>query len=364
MHGLWLLHRCRARRGFTLVEMLIVVAILLVLATLVILVFQSQRGGDRLRGMARTAQSTVLGARDRALHAKERRGVRFIRSPNDPSIVNAMAYIQPLPTVSYTSDPVNASIRILRPDLDNDRQGQDATSPQATIIEGKGTAGTDWFSLDQADLIPYPDARVRIPAGASGRWYTLLAQNSGPPYYTVDLGGGVKLLYLAHGYANPATDYPEVVALDENNTSLEFDLGFEIVPYNQPAQFPSGVVIDLDESSANVRSFWWPTPAPAVPPNIDLLFDPTGAVVGAPSGLGALHFLLNDLEDAAANRNPIAPDNRGEKLVLTIFPQTGLVQVSPIDPTDVVNNTTGAAGADGLADDMFRFARQASAAGQ
>lgn len=36
----------------------------------------------------------------------------------------------------------------------------------------------------------------------------------------------------------------------------------------------------------------------------------------------------------------------------------------PIDPTDVVINATGAAGNDGLADDLFRFARIGSRAGQ
>jgi hypothetical protein len=51
-------------------------------------------------------------------------------------------------------------------------------------------------------------------------------------------------------------------------------------------------------------------------------------------------------------------------MVLTVFPQTGLVQVFEIDPTDLVNNSTGAAGADGLADNLFAFAQQGKAAGR
>jgi hypothetical protein len=40
------------------------------------------------------------------------------------------------------------------------------------------------------------------------------------------------------------------------------------------------------------------------------------------------------------------------------------VQVFEIDPTDVVNNVTGNAGADGLADNIFFFAQQGKAAGR
>ena len=49
---------------------------------------------------------------------------------------------------------------------------------------------------------------------------------------------------------------------------------------------------------------------------------------------------------------------------VSIFPQTGLVQVFEIDPTDVLNNSTGTAGADGLADNLFNFAQQGRSAGR
>jgi len=66
--------------------------------------------------------------------------------------------------------------------------------------------------------------------------------------------------------------------------------------------------------------------------------------------------LLNDISDASANLNPIDPRNKGDKLVLTVNPQTGLVATFAIDPTDANN--------DGVADDLFHFAKLGSAAGQ
>ncbi len=58
-------------------------------------------------------------------------------------------------------------------------------------------------------------------------------------------------------------------------------------------------------------------------------------------------------------RQPNSP-----RLAFSVFPQTGLVQVFEIDPTDVLTNATGAAGADGLADNIFNFAQQGMSAGR
>jgi len=71
--------KSRQRSGFTLVELLVVIGILLLLASLSVAVFNSVRSSDRMRSGARIAQSAFLGAKDRALHAKDLRGVRLTR---------------------------------------------------------------------------------------------------------------------------------------------------------------------------------------------------------------------------------------------------------------------------------------------
>jgi hypothetical protein len=129
------------------------------------------------------------------------------------------------------------------------------------------------------------------------------------------------------------------------------------------------MVIDLTWSSDSARVLAFPKPGDPIP-SLDIMFSPRGGVTGAIAVAGPIHFLLSDLQDAAAvdptdpNKplSPIHPRNRGEKLVLTIFPQTGNVQSFPIDPTDLLDNATGNSGADGLPDDLFRFARLGSAA--
>src|SRR5262245_11411439 len=63
----------RRRSGFTLVELLVVISILLVLSTVVWAVFKPSNT-EKMRSAARIAQSAFLGAKDRALHAKDLRG--------------------------------------------------------------------------------------------------------------------------------------------------------------------------------------------------------------------------------------------------------------------------------------------------
>src|SRR5262245_59265654 len=71
------------RAGFTLVELLVVITILAVVSVMVLGVF-SIKNSDRLRSAARITQSAFLGGKDRALHAKDLRGVRFTRDLTNP----------------------------------------------------------------------------------------------------------------------------------------------------------------------------------------------------------------------------------------------------------------------------------------
>ena len=71
---------------------------------------------------------------------------------------------------------------------------------------------------------------------------------------------------------------------------------------------------------------------------------------------------LNNEAAIATTQSSFSPSD--DRPMLSVYPQTGLVQVFEIDPTDVVNNSTGAAGADGLADNIFNFAQQGKSAGR
>lgn len=350
----------RQRRGFTLTELLVVISILVLLTSVVVVAMGNTRNSDRVRSAARVAQSALLGAKDRASQSKEIRGIRMQRDPNDPALINAFQYIRPLPSLFYGSSgqggPTTAfTIR---------RQGG---SPDAVLVVGLGS-GIDWFQLDSNGLLDKNNTRVRIPAGESGNWYKLVPQQAQPPFFVVK-DNTSQIMRLTTPFLNCTFPPPAVDALEWSSpaATMELQLGNEVAPFTEPMPMPTGMVIDLKWSSPSAQALATSLEASGALGKIDLMFTPRGNITGAPSVMGPIHFLIHDLQDAVAREpgpngttvplSPISPKNRSDKIILTIFPATGNVQSFPIDPTDVLNNADGSSGPDGLADDLFRFAR-------
>src|SRR5262249_52180319 len=108
-----------------------------------------------------------------------------------------------------------------------------------------------------------------------------------------------------------------------------------------------------------------------------------GMVSGPIGAQGPLHFFLRDIQDAlipavtvnnvsyssgwivgpVPAANILADPNKNDRLIVTLFPQTGLVQTFEMDPTDVLTNGTTAGPPDGIADNPFSFAQRGMSAG-
>ena len=80
-------------KGFTLIELMVSISIVLVLATLTFTLLNVTLDSDRLKGGSRELQSFLTGARDRAVYAGQPRGVRLLPDPADPSTVRSFTYI-------------------------------------------------------------------------------------------------------------------------------------------------------------------------------------------------------------------------------------------------------------------------------
>jgi prepilin-type N-terminal cleavage/methylation domain-containing protein len=82
--------------GFSLVEMLVVITVILVLLGVSLAVMDISLEGERVRSGARHIQSYLAGARDRAAYSNRPCGVRFIRDqlPSDNTVVHSMVYIE------------------------------------------------------------------------------------------------------------------------------------------------------------------------------------------------------------------------------------------------------------------------------
>lgn len=358
------------RRGFTLIELLVVIGILLALTLMTVHAFRVNAGGDRLRGAARTTQSAFMGAKDRALHAKDRRGVRLLRDSGDGSLVNGFMYLQPIEMQTYGPHAFEMGRRD-----DNPADGTPDTG-DVTVIHGNTFDATqpqtDWYTISSYFAVP---PRIRIPAG-TGQWYTFQTFGSGPYAF----GQASQYLILTTPFPDAGVaglvSHPITGA---TFTSCDIEMAPEVLPNHAPIQLPSGVVIDLYYSQ--IPASWYtqrsvvigtalntgevdeaadPTNAAnriyrTYIPNMEVMYSPRGVITGPVAAAGPIHLLLRDIQDATQGLNPIDPACKGEVRVLSVFPMTGHVQVYEYDPTD--------ADANGYADTPWRYSTAGARAG-
>ncbi|MFM8220493.1 MAG: hypothetical protein ACKOJF_16380, partial [Planctomycetaceae bacterium] len=316
------------------------------------------------------------------MQAKDLRGIRLIVNSTDRTCTG-FQLIRPLPALTYVcSPPVDGQFQ---PMIGFRSGSLVLLGPNSNAVPGQ------WVTFQGRQLFSPRATRVRIPAGAGGTWFPIVQSNSGEfvvstsvTYQSKSYGaesivvsGTIDQDSVGEAIMNQFDGKPDgflspnipIELIADGKTQFELVLGNEAQPMSDPVNLPSGVVIDLDfcelpgfssgasESGTEFKLY-------------DFMYTPRGSIEGSVGTSGPLFFLINDLQDALATDpndptsplNPIHPRNKGEKLVLAVFPSTGNVQTFPIDPTDAYDNSTGAATLDGKADDLFSFARRASAA--
>ena len=124
-----------SRAGYTLVELLIVISIIVILLAMTAAAVNFNRDAERVRGGALQVQSFLAGARDRAIYAKEARGVRFFLDSENNRAVTSMVYIDP---AELWSDGV---IQLQRRDSESGFEGDGSTNTTAAV-DTDGTAQT------------------------------------------------------------------------------------------------------------------------------------------------------------------------------------------------------------------------------
>jgi prepilin-type N-terminal cleavage/methylation domain-containing protein len=324
-----------SRRGFTLVELLVSMTIILILAGMTMAALSVSANGDRIPGAARQTQSMILGARDRAIYAGEPRGVRLISDPDNAMLINSFVFVGAPQTygkgrgtvdVVEVDDGDPATVDWWVTEIDPSQSGFQRLFRRGLLVAG---------------------ARIRVPADST-RWYTI-SQVADPD------SDGLWSLRLSRPYT------------DANFGSLEYSVTLEAgpLPGEEPRLLPRGVVIDLQSSKVPV---WWALS----PERRDIMFNERGTAYGPLASTGVLSFHIADLADYAkgfriGHPNSVttppdldgdtAPDVReGDERILTFFASSGTIIVAPVDDADVFNNSDGSAGSDATRDDPYRIA--------
>tara|TARA_R110002049_G_scaffold118794_2_gene272856 strand:- start:625 stop:1962 length:1338 start_codon:yes stop_codon:yes gene_type:complete len=303
--------RSSRRPGFTLVELLVVISIMAILVVMTVSSINFALTSDVTRGASRQVQSYLAGARDRAIYAKEPRGVRFLVDPDNPSAVTSMIYIAPSP------DWNQGVIRLERIDT-----GSDGTPDTILHVRGKGT---DWSFLYTRGQLK-DGARIKIPGDDSGSWYTVDLPNS-------PIIGGTEILRLTTAYRDPGTSDPtEVVAFAPGSGPSNYllELPPVVLSGEEPTLLPNNAAIDLDRSylplswritgasrgedgqpgAAGVNDdgsggndddgeLLWPGTDDyrLYSSQLDLMFSPRGSISGSEAGNGKIHFVVDTLEN-------------------------------------------------------------------
>ena len=277
--------RTSKRGGFTLVELLVVITIIVILLTMTLLTVNFSNEGDRVKGAAGQVQSFLAGARDRAIYAKEPRGVRFFVNPENPRAVNTMAYIAP--GGSWSSPENSANISLERIDGNIDGDFEDAVDQ---VIRVHGFQNPGWWNLKRRGWL-VDGLRIRIPKGPTGNWYpidTRLIDVTIAP--TAD-----QILLLQIPFADSGTK-GQLVA--HSGFTYEIELPSKLLAQD-PAILPESVVIDLDASK--IPDGWRPQfgiNSGNYSGYMDVIFSPRGNILGDAAGAGVMHLYVGDAEDS------------------------------------------------------------------
>jgi type II secretory pathway pseudopilin PulG len=382
--------------------MLVVVAIVLIMVSLTAIAVSNMSNSDRIRSSARTVQSALLGARDRAAFAKQPRGLRFLLDPDRPWVSTSMVYVAPSSDsgtlqICYSDlSPVGTPSGNGNPDDDGDGlpglvsvnyNGFTYTyneGDRVALRRPPGALGTSWVNLyNQGLLRSY--ARITLTSG------------SGTSVYTVDtrrVAAGEDVLTLTTSYPDPPStgcqfaDYVAAPAMSPalpTAYSTTFDYTLELVPSvlpgQEPIQLSSGIAIDLSRSQVPVDWFQQQSyPTAAIPsgwatrmadPNTatntiayqsrytaDVIFTPQGRISGALSAEGLIHLYMTESQDidndTFQNTYLNSQTAQGDKILATIFTANGNVGTFLPDLTD--------ADAANGPDDIFKYAKRGAAA--
>ena len=275
------------RHAFTLTELLVVVALLLLITIAAVGMILPGLAERRVREASRTLQAVLVGARDRALASGRVRGIRLVRSTVDPWEVDTLIYVGvPEP---YGLGTVQVQNNIVTP-----------TGPNPNW---------DYVDPGQDGVLGTPDDAPRVVPGLS-----FIRFNYVGPFYRIQSVAAGQLVLS-----------PELVA-PNLGPDTRYQIFGPVRPLGEPPiRLPSGIVIDVrtemppshplsvanNAANANLdvpRSRGIPNqvPPPAyvtngVPPQqwppMDILFSPTGNVVGLGARTPYIHFWLGEQGD-------------------------------------------------------------------
>jgi prepilin-type N-terminal cleavage/methylation domain-containing protein len=308
------------RRAFTLIEMLVVIAIILVLAALAAAFMPRVQDSTKLTSGIDQLEQWLLTAKMRAKRDGLATGIRLIADANNPGMYSQAQYVQqPDPLsggwLSITQTPgsvvyssgtppvyLNGGICLPTPNLT-------ATPP---IPAGHVQFANVDFTLGGTGLLVLPGDYLEIRD--SGVY--LIGPTVQAPYNpanTLQLGSLVATTYFSTPWPSSASPqvwqstYEQSLSLTAPTTNYRILRQPRPILGENPLQLPGNLAVDLNvvpsPPSTSTTPFTYSHVAAGPTGQIDILFSPSGAVVGANAGLGKVFLYVHDMSLLATDPN-------------------------------------------------------------
>jgi prepilin-type N-terminal cleavage/methylation domain-containing protein len=286
----WARARARGRQGFTLIEMLLVIGIILFLFGLVAAFLPAVYKRDDSTRAAQMVQTRLAMARQRARRDNLACGIRFAPDttlPGPPRFVTNLAMVQqPLDIVGRPDAPGLPGIALHAP----------AANSNLVIINGANLA-----TVNPGDFLTIAGSGVphRILGVDAANGGLRLASNL---YYPIPITHEFRI------QRQPTAAVGEVTV-----------------------KLPGKICVDLILCSVSNPSK--PAMFTLMPAGIDIVFSPNGDVIGDWSFLDKICLFVRDYTD---------PDVKtgGSPAIVSIQVRTGFISVHPVDPFDAYSRAS------------------------
>jgi prepilin-type N-terminal cleavage/methylation domain-containing protein len=282
-----------ARRGATLIEMLVVITILVILAGAALPLMRTAVSGSRPRETARAVNVYFSSARNRALETGRPCGVMLTRMDNRPGASMVLQQVEMPPP--YAGDSLSSAAQL-----------QVAYGSGTATVTATMDAGFNATLVSVGDLVQF---------NGQGPWYTVGGVNATTITASINLSAG-QLLPWPTASLSPPVPY-QILRQPRSSATT-------------PLQLPMGMAVDLDYSGTDAASFGSTDNFP-----VYLLFSPHGSLDRV--GFGGLtpdpviypiYLLVGRGDKVGDTTNPNWQDFNN--IWVALNPQTGMVTTAPV----------------------------------
>lgn len=271
--------KARSLQGVTLVELLIVMSIIVLLATLTLPSFRSMLQDQKVTQATRMVQTMIESAKSRAIANGRPVSVIFERITTDPTA-----------TPSFNLIPDNTSTRIslgeVFPPYEGDWAG--ATGDLADMVGSDGVPDT--LNIELAKVASLYDATASTFTGMVDEGDLLQLGDHSQLFTITGLGKTGNVVHIS--FANPPVGFPVTDALWFGNTA---DLRFRMIrrptkSLSGSTELPRGMCVDLSHSGYGTSGDQFAVPA-RTPPTFPDVYGPLMVVFNARGTLDGAYYI-------------------------------------------------------------------------